>query len=191
MDFIKQSWAQIGATLETMSFATKGFIVACIIIGLGAFAFMVYVVGQPERVTIASGGNLSAAKVLLEAHGIDAEIAQGELKVALDDQHMAIAKLADNDRIGGDAVNDFAKLVKADPWETNAQMRSKYTVAMQSYLSKVGSRMKGVRCASVMLALPEPKGFGRNTAKTAASGVLDLSRGEGGPRTWPKPSRRS
>jgi len=50
-------------------------------------------------------------------------------------------------------------------------------VALQGYLSKVVSRMRGVRAANVMIAKPEHQGFGRTTAKPSASVMVEMRGG--------------
>ncbi len=178
MDFLKRSWAQIGVTFERMSFAEKGLITAMVVIGLLVVGIGLFFASSPQRVSIPSGSDINASVALLQRHGIDAKVQGSQLLVPLSRQHDALSKLADHDRLGGDATEAFAKLVQADPWETNAQMRSKYIVALQSYLSKVVNRMQGVRSASVMIAMPEQKGFGRTSAKPSASVMIEMRGGD-------------
>jgi len=132
---------------------------------------------RPQRVAVPYSGDINAAVALLQRNNIEARAEGSRLTVPVADQHDAPGILVMNDQLGGDASEAFAKLVKADPWETNAQLRAKHVVALQSYLSKVVTRMQGVRTANVMIAKPEQKGFGRTTAKPSASVMIEMRGG--------------
>ncbi len=186
MDFMKRSWAQVSASLERLSFAEKGLIVCLLVIIVLSLGIGLYFAAAPQRVPIPYGGDVSAAVALLQSKGIDARAEGNQLLVSADTQYQAISALAEQHRMGGDAIEAFAKLVKADPWETNAQLRSKYMVALQTYLGKVVSRMEGVQAASVMIALPEHKGFGRTTARPSASIMVEMQGGGGVPKDMVK-----
>jgi len=186
MEFLKRSWAQVSASLERLSFAEKGLIISLLVIIVLALSIGLYFAATPPRVPIPYGGDLSAAVALLQSKGIDAKAEGNQLLVSSDQQYKAISALAEQHRMGGDAIEAFAKLVQADPWETNAQLRSKYMVALQTYLGKVVSRMEGVRAANVMIALPEHKSFGRTTARPSASVMVEMQGGGGVPKDMVK-----
>lgn len=178
MDFLKRSWAQVAAQLERLSFAERALIASFVVIIVLMLGIGLYFAAAPQRVPIPYGGDLSAAVATLQTRGIDAQADGNQLLVPNDQQHEAISRLAEQDRMGGDATEAFARLVEADPWETNAQLRNKYIVALQTYLGKVVGRMEGVRTANVMIAMPEHKGFGRTTARPSASVMVEM-RGDG------------
>jgi len=177
MDFLKRSWAQVGATFERMSFAERSLIASLAVIVLLVLGMALWFAARPQRVAVPYSGDINAAVALLQRNSIEARAEGNRLMVPVADQHDAPGILVMNDHLGGDASEAFAKLVQADPWETNAQLRAKTVVALQGYLSKVVSRMRGVRAANVMIAKPEHQGFGRTTAKPSASVMVEMRGG--------------
>lgn len=172
MEFFKRYWTQIRAQLEGLSASQKWAISTTLVLGLLLVGIAVIIAGQPDRVPISAFASGRSEEVLarLQAAGIDATRDGGQIVVPYDQQERAIGLLVQGDLLTADTSEAFSQLIeRQSPWQSNDQNAQAYLLAKQRVLGQIVGKMRGVRNASVLISMPQDKGFGRTHIRPSAS----------------------
>ncbi|MEO0475718.1 MAG: flagellar M-ring protein FliF C-terminal domain-containing protein, partial [Planctomycetota bacterium] len=123
-------------------------------------------------------GTTAEAVTILEADGISARIVGGELKVAKDDLHQAVASLSRGGQLNPNASAAFDKLVNETSWmDSSTDKNRKYLLAKGHFLSAVIGSFPNVETASVILDKPMSNGFGQTHVDPSASVMVTMQPG--------------
>ncbi|MEM6756416.1 MAG: hypothetical protein AAF586_04550 [Planctomycetota bacterium] len=170
MEVLQRSWLQVRQWMEGLTRAERWLIVCVLIIALASVAGIVYWAARPERVSIGHYGT-QATEVAntLRAAGYDPTIEGGLVKVPRGQWEGVFQTLAMRDMFTEDSLTAFDEIVNGSPWATEEQNQRAMLIAKQSVLGRMISKMRGVRSAEVILAMPKDRGFGAGYTPPTAS----------------------
>ncbi|MEM0914162.1 MAG: hypothetical protein AAGB29_12680 [Planctomycetota bacterium] len=183
MEVLKRSWLQVRQGLEGLKPAERMVIVLVLIIAIGATGWAVYLLSRPEMVSLGPfSGQASEVVSKLNAAGFDAELRGGSVWVREADEDRVYLALASQDLLSENALEVFDQTILDQPmWSTERQNQRSMQVAKQKALSRLVSKMRGVRSADVLIAMPEDRGFGAGYTPPSAS-VTIVPEGNGSVR---------
>lgn len=182
MEFFKRNLTQIQAQLGSMSFATRWLIGSLVVIMLLVGSMLVYWGGAADMVPVdgIATGTTAEAVTILEADGIHTRVNGGQLLVAKDELHQAVASLGRGGRLNPNASAAFDQLLsdEGSSWMLSKEDKDrKYLLAKGHFLSAVIGSFPNVDSASVILDKPEPNGFGVRHVDSSASVMVTMSSG--------------
>lgn len=182
MEFLKRNLTQIQAQLGGMSFATRWLIGSLVVIMLLVGGMLVYWGGAADMVPVdgITTGTTAEAVTILEADGISTRVSNGELMVAKDDLHQAVASLSRGGRLNPNASAAFDQLLsdEGSSWMLSSTDKNrKYLLAKGHFLSAVIGSFPNVETASVILDKPEANGFGVTHIDPSASVMVTMRPG--------------
>ena len=180
MEFLKRNLTQFQAQLGSMSFATRWLICSLVIIMLLVGGMLVYWGGSADMVPVdgITTGTTAEAVTILEADGINTRVDGGELLVAKDDLHQAVASLSRGGHLNPNASAAFDELVTETSWmDSSTDKNRKYMLAKGHFLSAVISSFPNVESASVILDKPMSNGFGQTHVDPSASVMVTMQPG--------------
>lgn len=182
MEFLKRNWTQIQAQLSGVSFATRWLIGSLVIIMLLVGSMLVYWGGSADMVPVdgIATGTTTEAVTILEADGISTRVSGGELLVAKDDLHQAVASLSRGGRLNPNASAAFDQLLsdEGSSWMLSSTDKNrKYLLAKGHFLSAVIGSFPNVENASVILDKPQSNGFGVSHVDPSASVMVTMRSG--------------
>lgn len=182
MQFLTKSWAQIQAFLSQLSVTTR-WLIGCVLIILVLSAWLVLqYVGQAEMVSISrfASDHPAEAVARLRTAGIEVTNRAGQMLVNADQYDQAMVILASSDLLAGDTASAFDEMIaQQSPWQSNAQNAQALLLAKQKVLGKIVAKMAGVNSASVILSMPEIKGFGATHVRPSGSVNVVMKSGRG------------
>lgn len=182
MEFLKRNMTQIQAQLGAMSFATRWLICSLVVIMLLVGGMLVVWGGSADMVPVdgIATGTTAEAVTILEADGINARVSGGELLVAKDELHQAVAALSRGGRLNPNASAAFDQLLAKDSttWmDSSTDKNRKYLLAKGHFLSAVIGSFPNVEAASVILDKPQANGFGVTHVDPSASVMVTMRSG--------------
>jgi len=172
MEFLKQSWLQAQAFLSQLT-VTSRWLIGCLLIifVLIGWLLMQYV-AKPELVPITQFAVERESEVIgkLQRAGIPVRSEGGRLQVPAEHYNEAMVILVSSDLMAADTSSAFDEMIaRQSPWQSNAQNAQAFLLAKQKVLGKIISKMVGAHSASVMLSMPEKRGFGAVYVRPSAS----------------------
>ncbi len=180
MGFLRRSWAQILLLFEQLNESTRWLLASLVIIlGLSGFLILQYA-AEPAWVPISGFASNQPGEVArrLEERGIRVRTDGGRLMVAESSYLDALVMLQESDLLADDTTAAWEELIRNQSiWQTHTQFREAALYARQTVLAKVISKMKGVRSADVVIALPEKQGLGRAHITPSASVAVQMAGG--------------
>ena len=178
MDQIRRIIDNAGQYIGQMS-ATQKLLIASLLVIASMTLFLVsQYASTPARVELMSQTGDTAAMSALTRAGIDAEVVNGSIQVRPNQRASAVAVLSESGQLPGDTELMFRNLIDSQDWKASReQHRQQYYIALQNELSRVISRLSGVRRASVILDVPERSGLGRAAREPSASVTIFASGG--------------
>lgn len=182
MEFLKRNITQFQAFLGSVSFATRWLICSLIVIMLLVGGMLVFWGGSADMVPVDGirTGTTAEAVTILEADGINARVRGGELMVAKNDLHQAVASLSRGGRLNPNASAAFDQLLAKDSttWmDSSTDKDRKYLLAKGHFLSAVIGTFPNVEAASVILDKPLANGFGVTHVDPSASVMVTMRPG--------------
>jgi len=170
MDQIRRILDNAGQYIGKMS-ATQKLLIASLVVIASMTLFLVsQYASAPARVELMSQTGDTAALTALTRAGIDAEVVDGSIQVPPGQRASAVAVLSEAGQLPGDTQLMFRNLIDSQDWKASReQHRQQYYIALQNELSRVISRLSGVRRANVILDVPERSGLGRAAREPSAS----------------------
>jgi flagellar M-ring protein FliF len=182
MEFLKRNLTQIQSQLGSVSFATKWLIGSLVVIMLLVGGMLVYWGGSADLVPVdgLATGTTAEAVTILEADGINTRVSGGELLVAKDELHQAVASLSRGGRLNPNASAAFDQLLAKDSttWmDSSTDKNRKYLLAKGHFLSAVVGSFPNVETASVILDKPQANGFGVTHVDPSASVMVTMRPG--------------
>ncbi len=172
MEFFRKAWATIQLQLNKLPATSKWLVGALLIILLMAGFLILQYAATSETVPIMPATSDRAPAVLarLKTAGINAQSKAGQIYVSEDKRDEAYAVLAEGDLLSDNLSGVFDDLIKNQtPWTTNAQNQQAFLLAKRAWLSKVISKIAGVRSADVIIDIPRNDGFGASHVRPSAS----------------------
>ena len=174
MNSLKRALATVGASLSKLNTTQKllagsiGLIALLGLILVGQFA------SSPARVDLMAADPSGDTVNFLRANHIDAQLVDGKVMVTPGSQRVALATLAENGRLPNDTTILFNNLLTSQKWTNSREQNQQlYTVALQNELSRVIANFTGIRSASVVLDVPEPRGLGMIVRTPTASVAVE------------------
>ncbi|MEZ6243769.1 MAG: flagellar M-ring protein FliF C-terminal domain-containing protein [Phycisphaerales bacterium] len=110
---------------------------------------------------------------VLQAAGVPARVNAGKVMVPDSYRTQALAILGESGRLPEDTATLFENLPEKQDWKNSRQQNEQIaTIALQNELSRIISKFRGVKSASVIIDAPEPTGLGRVTRVPTASATV-------------------
>ena len=162
MDRLKQAWTQIKHQLQGLPPTSKWLIASLLTIMVMTVFIVSLYVGRDEEVAIGAFTSDRSDVVMtsLQQAGVKASFQGNQLMVPAQQHETALMVLAQRDLLNEDTSQAFNELLKdQSPWTTQAEKNRAYNIARQQVLSRVIGKMNGVRSASVVVDMPQEKGF--------------------------------
>ncbi|MEM7681073.1 MAG: hypothetical protein AAF288_03870 [Planctomycetota bacterium] len=183
MDFLTTQYLRVRDQLGGLSLSAKFLLASLGVIMVLVAAMLIALLSSSPQVPISGFAAGQPADVVTElaANGIEAELREGKVFVEEQDHAKALATLARSQMLSPDAAGAFDQLVseQMSPWTNYRQGQRQFLIAKQKYLSVVASKMAGVREASVVVDMPDHRGFAQTHTDPSASVTVFM---EGGNR---------
>lgn len=182
MEFLKRNLTQMQSQLGSMSFATRWLIGSLVVIMLLVGTMLVVWGGAADMVPVdnITTGTTAEAVTVLEADGINPRVSGGQLMVARDELHQAVASLSRAGHLNPNASAAFDQLLsdEGSSWMLSSTDKNrKYLLAKGQFLSAVIASFPNVESASVILDKPEANGFGVSHVDPSASVMVTMGAG--------------
>ncbi|WP_428386558.1 hypothetical protein [Mucisphaera sp.] len=179
MDFIKQYWLQIRAQSEGMTASQKWLIATVLTLGLLVSGMLVIVASAPEQYALDfAPGQTESVFRSLRAAGINAEVEGDQVLVPKADVDRAMAVIIENDLTSDDASAAFDQLIaEQSPWVTDKQGERAFNIARQRVASNIIGKMAGVQRASVVISVPDRRGFDQTFDEPSAAVTVWMQAG--------------
>lgn len=154
--------------------ASQKLVVVCLsIIGVLTLVITSLLTGTPARVELMPGAPVEEQRRVLtklQLVNLDARMEAGELVVAREQYHTAMAHLADSGELPEDKRVMFSNLLQYQDWKLgDRENERQFVLAKQNELGVILSKMQGIREGSVILSVPEPGGLGRAAVQPSAT----------------------
>ncbi|MEM6750881.1 MAG: hypothetical protein AAF612_10465 [Planctomycetota bacterium] len=183
MDYLKNQYLRLRDQLGDLSLSAKFLLASLFVIMVLVAGMMITLVSGSAEAPISGFSAASPEDVVTElaSNGIESSVREGKVFVAEDDHAKALAALAKSQMLSPEAASAFDDLIQEQmsPWTNYRQGQRQFLIAKQKYLSVVASKMSGVREASVVIDMPDHRGFARTHTDPSASITVFM---EGGAR---------
>lgn len=178
MNSLKRALATVGASLSKLNTTQKLLAGAIGMIALLGLLLVGQLAGRPAMVDLMTTDAAGDTVTFLRANHIDAQLVDGKVMVTPGARRAALATLAENGRLPDDTAILFNNLLTNQKWTNSREQNQQlYTVALQNELSRVIANFNGIRSASVVLDVPEPRGLGMIARTPTASVAVESSGG--------------
>lgn len=177
MDRMHRAMATISAAATRLTVSQKLLIGAVAVVMVMTLFIVQLYTGRAEYVALLPGKSSEeqgAAAAFLRARNVEFTTgASGEILVAVGQENALRGQMVENKVLAGDNRVLFDNLIDKQSWTMgqaqNAQME---VIAVQNELAKIISNMSGIRSASVILNLPQKRGFGQPRTEPSASATV-------------------
>jgi flagellar biosynthesis/type III secretory pathway M-ring protein FliF/YscJ len=177
-----RAMATISAAATRLTVSQKLLIGAVAVVMVMTLFIIQLYTGRPEFVALLPGKTSEeqgAAAAFLRAKNVDfTTSSSGEILVAVGQEDSLRGQMVENKVLAGDNRVLFDNLIEKQSWTMgqaqNAQME---VIAVQNELAKIISNMSGIRSASVILNLPQKRGFGQPRSEPSAAATVFPTRG--------------
>ncbi len=161
--------AQLGSMTPTHQLLLGSLAVIAL---MGLFLVSQYA-GTPALVELMPEDPSAQRVGVLQAAGVPASVREGRVMVPESYRTRALAALGESGRLPDDTVTLFENLYEKQDWKNSRQQNEQIAIiALQNELSRIISKFRGVKSASVIIDAPEPSGLGRPARVPTASATV-------------------
>lgn len=170
MEQIRQAMANIQRSMGGLTPTHKLLFGSLAVIAAMTLFLVSQYAAKPAMVDLMSLEADTGTLRALQNAGIDAKMVDGKFMVPKGSEYAAIGTLGESGLLPGNTEILFNNLIQSQDWKASReQHRQQAVIAHQNELSRVISRFRGVRKATVILDIPEPMGLGRAVREPSAS----------------------
>ncbi len=182
MDFLQKVFAQSKAHLQGLSLSQRVAIGLCVVVMLGALAWLVQWSATPERVALLNqdltAEELGRIQARLDGAGAAYEVRNNRIYVSPDTRALWLARLGEEHALPSDLTVSFDSLIREQsPFLNMEEQAWRRSVAMGNELARVVREFSGVADARVFIDKAEKRGLGRSATAPTASVYVKMKPG--------------
>jgi flagellar biosynthesis/type III secretory pathway M-ring protein FliF/YscJ len=165
MDFLKHLFTSTKSHLSGLGLSQKAAIALCVVVIVGALAWLMQWSAQPQLVPLVSQDltpdELGRIQSRMADSGATFEVRDNRVFVLPDERSLWLARLGEQQVLPSDLTITFESLMKdSSPFINMDEQAWRRQVALSSELSKILRRFSGVADARVIVDKTERRGFG-------------------------------
>ncbi len=173
MGRLRDTLETIRARLGSMSSTHQLLVGSLAVIALMGLFLVSQYAGSPALVELMPDDPGAQRVQILQAAGVPASVESGRVMVPESYRRRALAVLGESGSLPDNTVTLFENLSEKQDWKNSRQQNEQIaTIALQNELSRVISKFRGVRSASVIIDSPAPSGLGRAAVAPTASATI-------------------
>ncbi len=182
MDWVRKWMTQIQAHLSELSISQKLLIGTLAVVVFAVLMVLALWAGRPQYAPVIDQ-SLTAAEqsritTYLDSRNIRYEVVGDRVMIPPDRQAEVLAGLQLQQLLPEDTSRGFAVLIETQSWwQSSAQNRQVYNIALQNELAAIVSNMRGVNAAKVIISEPRDTGFGATHTRPSASVNVQMAAG--------------
>ncbi|HOW17628.1 MAG TPA: flagellar M-ring protein FliF C-terminal domain-containing protein [Phycisphaerae bacterium] len=182
MEFLKKLFAQSKTHLAGLSVSQRAAIGLCVVVMLGALAWLLQWSARPETVALLnqdlSPEELGRIQTRLEDAGARYEVRNNRIYVSPDQRAMWLARLGEQQALPSDLSVSFDTLIRdQSPFLNMDEQAWRRSVALGNELAHVLRQFSGVADARVFIDKTEKRGIGRAPTVPTASVYVKMKPG--------------
>ena len=183
MEFVKRWMAQIQSQLADVPVSTKMLFGALSVIMLSAIILVVVYASSAKYVVLLdqsmTADRISQIRMVLARNGVDMKVSGDRVLVSEESADLARALVAGESLLPQDTSDAFDEIVQNQTWwHSSRQNEQMWLAKKMQVLSKIISKMRSVRSASVIIDIPTQEGFGTNYQPPTASVNIMMANGQ-------------
>lgn len=173
MGQLQRILATIRVYLGKMSVSQQLLLGSLAVIALMALLLLAQYAGRPQMVELMPSDDGAQMLTALEGAGIEVENRNGTLFVPPSARRLALAQLGQQGMLPNDTTILFGNLLEKQSWRHSQKQNSQlYLIALQNELGRTISLWDGIKSATVLLDIPDPKGIGMVVRRPTASATV-------------------
>lgn len=185
MEFLNAQAKYVATQLRSMSTSQRAAIALLLVVILASVWGMIHWSGQPDWTPLLdqsfTSDQIQQVQAELAAAGVPSKV-QGDrvlIKGGDDARRQMTAVLAQRGALPRDTSLGYSTLAKDDNvFESDQKVQWKQSRGLETELSQVLRRFRGINDAQVFIEVPKSRGFGGKTAASRASVHVTLQEGE-------------